>query len=190
MPCKPAPVLHVLRSAKYGLFDLAPLRHRERSGLIFTPHTPVLMSQARLVSILEALGQGMNQQLPVPYVTATVDTRPPSYNPLVSPPGLPPHNPTSLAQLHQTSARPLPMQSTSSALMSQMLEPFGALELGGQSSPVYGMADPGLPYLPEVYQAPGNPHMGPLALPPEHIAAWQAAWLQQPPSAALNPFQG
>lgn len=151
------------------------------------PHTPVLMLQARLVSILEALGQGMSQQLPAPYVTAPVDTLPPSYNPLVSLPGLPLHNPTSLAQLHQTFARPLPMQPASSALMSQMLEPFSALELGGRNSPVYGMADPGLPYLPEMYQAPGRPQIGPLALPPEHIAAWQAAWLQQPLSA---PYQG
>ena len=153
-------------------------------------HTSVLALQARLVSILEALGQGMHQQLPVPYATAPIEILPPSYNPLVSLPGLPVHNPISLAQLHQAFVRPLPMQPAPSAQMSQMLERFSAHELGNQNSPVYGMGDPGLPYLPEMYQTPGDPQVGPLALPPEHIAAWQAAWLQQPLNAAPHPHQG
>ncbi len=142
------------------------------------------------MSILEALGQGMNQQPPSPYMNAPVDALPAGYNPLVSLPGLSPHNPTSLAQLHQALAGPAPMQPASSALTSQiMMERLSALDLGGQHSSVY-TADPGLPYLPEMYPAPGEPHMGPFALPPEHIAAWQAAWLQQPLSAASNTYQG
>ena len=143
------------------------------------------MLQARLVSILEALGQGMNQ--PVPYVNTSVDALPPGYSPFVSLPGLAPNNPTSLAQLNQSFAGPVPMRPAS---RSQMLERFGALEMGSHDGAVYGMGNPGQPYLPEMYQAPGDPLMGPLALPPEHIAAWQAAWLQQPLSAASNTYQG
>ena len=143
------------------------------------------------MSILEALGQGINQQPPSPYMNAPVNALPAGYNPLVSLPSLSPHNPTSLAQLHQTFAGPAAMQPASSALMSQiMMERLSALELGNQNSSVYNTADLGLPYLPEMYPAPGEPQMGPFALPPEHIAAWQAAWLQQPLSAASNPYQG
>ena len=141
------------------------------------------------MSILEALGQGMNQ--PAPYLNTSVDALPPGYGPFVSLPGLAPNNPTSLAQFHQGFAGPIAMQPASNALMSQMLERFGAIEMGSHNdSAVYGMGNSGQPYLPEIYQAPGDPMMGPLALPPEHIAAWQAAWLQQPQTAASNTYQG
>ena len=74
--------------------------------------------------------------------------------------------------------------------MSRMMEHFDGFGLNSQNTSAYTEADPGLIYLPKMYPAPGGPQMGPPALPQEQIAAWQAAWLQQPLSAASHTFQG
>ena len=147
------------------------------------------MLQARLVSILEALGQGMDQQLPHTYLSAPADPLQPCYSPSLQVPSLLTPSTLSMAQLHPALATNLQLQPGSSALMSHMAERFSAVGLESKNSSVYNMTCPGLPNLPEMYQAPAGHQMGPPALPPEHIAAWHAAWLQQPLSAAAHTFQ-
>ncbi len=149
------------------------------------------MLQAKLVGILEALGQGIDQQLPAPYVNAQVPSLQPGYNRFGDLPSLPTHTPSSPARLNQALTGPSSsMQPPPTALMSEMMEQFGGFGLNSRNTSVYTGADPGLTYLPKMYPARGGPQMGPPALPPEQIAAWQAAWLQQPLSAALHTYQG
>jgi hypothetical protein len=140
--------------------------------------------QARLVGILNALGQGINQPAGYPVDSLNAAYLNASLGDLAH---LPAYPAASFAQLHQA----IPLQPACSGLnMSQMLDQFSALGLNS-SIPAYSRVN-GQNYMPGSFQLPaGGFQLGPpSALPPEHIAAWQAAWLSQPLSASSHAFQG
>lgn len=147
------------------------------------------------MGILEAIGQGMNQQLPAPYPPASMDSTQQCYGPLGD---LPDQAATSLGlgPFHQGMAPAPALQQTSSAMISQMISQFNAFGLHNGTSPApYGMPDAVPGFLPQMGPPLGSSlhrgdHVGPSALSPEHIAAWQAAWLQQPLSTGSHMYQG
>ena len=151
--------------------------------------------QAKLVGLLEAIGQGMNQQRPAPDPHTSMDSAQHYHGPLGDLPHQAATSP-SLGQLHQAMAAAPAPQQTSSALLPQMISQFNSFGLHDGTSPApYGLPDAVLGFLPQIGPPLGSSlhsaaHVSPSALPPEHIAAWQAAWLQQPLSAGAHTFQG
>ena len=142
--------------------------------------------QARLVGILNALGQGINQPAGYPVNPLDAAHLNASLGDLAH---LPAYPAASFAQLDQA----IPPQPARSGLnMSQMLDQFNALGMSSSNFTACIRANPGQNYMPGSFQVPtGGFQMGPpSALPPEHIAAWQAAWLSQPLSASSHAFQG
>ena len=149
--------------------------------------------QAKLVGLLEAIGQGRSQQLPVPYPHTSADSTQHYHGPHGD---LPNQAATSLGlgQLHQAMAAAPALQQASSAMLSQMFSQFDSFGLHNGTSPApYGIPDALAGLLPQMGPPLGSgldraEHAGLSALPPEHIAAWQAAWLQQPLSSQT--YQG
>ena len=169
-------------------------RNHESASIIWNVN-PLSCLQAKLVGLLEAIGQGTNQQLPAPYPHTSMDSTQQYLGPL----GDLPHQAATSpgpGQLHQAMmAAPAPQQ-TSSALTPRMISQFNKFGLHDGTSPApYGLPDAVLGFLPQMGPPLGSglhraAHVSPSALPPEHIAAWQAAWLQQPLSAGSHTYQG
>jgi hypothetical protein len=133
------------------------------------------------VGILNALGQGVDQPAGYP-----VD---PQYASLTDLTHLTAYPAAGFSQPNQA----IPPQSTSSGLtMSQMLDQYNTPWLSSSTFQTYSRAESGHNCMLGSFQIPtgGFQMESSSALPPEQIAAWQAAWLSQPLIASSHAFQG
>lgn len=139
----------------------------------------------------------MNQRLPLPYGAAPMDSAQQFFNTFgdySGMPGLPGGmDASSLAELGESMGALPKEASTPDALFSDAMAPFSALMSDSSTDPAYSMAGGGPCYLPGMGPAPGRDvpgpsHHGTPALPPEQVAAWQAAWMQQPLSAGSHAY--